>query len=426
MKKETIIIVGGGIAGLVAARKLTDHYKIILLEADSRLGGRIHSWADEYFSRTVEAGSEFIHGKLTHTLQLLKRAGIEYVPVGGEISRKEKGKWKQQYEIIEGWDKLLRKMKRINHDMTMEAFLNEYYGDEKYSDLRRQAKAYAEGFDVADIKKVSTKSLYNEWSHESDENFRIPPGYQSLINFLSSECKKEGCEIITGEIIKQIDWETNSVNVYTANNKKYHGEKVIVTVPVSILQRSLSKASINFTPPVDDYIDAAKQIGFGSVIRIVLEFKETIWKENTGFVISDEVIPTWWTQLPDPVPLLTGWVGGTKADLLSAETDEELLQKALLSLANIFEMPVENIKEKLSAAKIFNWQKNDFALGGYSYLMPGSPPAIELLNTPIVNTVFFCGEALYEGNSPGTVEAAIINAKQTATKILKTREDKFL
>jgi len=419
MKKETIIIVGAGIAGLTAARKLANHNNVILLEADNRAGGRIFGWADENFTQTVEGGSEFIHGKLKHTLQLLKKAGIKYVPVKGEMYRKEKGEWKQQHDIIEGWDKLLRKMKKIKEDMTMGDFLNEYYSDEKFSNLRRNVIAFTEGFDVANIKKVSVRSLYKEWSHEEGINFRIPGGYHSLIEFLVAECKKKRCRIFTNETVKQIDWEPGSVAVYTNNDNKYQGGKVIVTVPVSILQRSLSKASINFTPPLDDYIAASKQIGFGSVIRIVLEFKEAIWKENTGFILTDEIIPTWWTQLPDPVPLLTGWVGGTKADLLSAETDDELLQKALLSLSNIFEMPVENIKEKLSAAKIFNWQNNDFALGGYSYLMPNSSVAIELLNTPAVNTIFFCGEALYEGNSPGTVEAAIANAKQTAAKILK-------
>src|SRR6185312_12606667 len=110
---------------------------------------------------------------------------------------------------------------------------------EEKADLRRQAIAYAEGFDVADIKKVSVKFLYHEWSHEEAVNFRIPAGYGALINYLAAECEKKNCRIITDEPVKQIDWETNSAIVYTSGGKKYDAEKVIVTVPISILQKTL-------------------------------------------------------------------------------------------------------------------------------------------------------------------------------------------
>jgi monoamine oxidase len=36
---------------------------------------------------------------------------------------------------------------------------------------------------------------------------------------------------------------------------------------------------------------------------------------------------------------------------------------------------------------------------------------------PINGTIFFAGEGLYEGVSPGTVEAALISGKEAAAKI---------
>jgi monoamine oxidase len=118
---------------------------------------------------------------------------------------------------------------------------------------------------------------------------------------------------------------------------------------------------------------------------------------------------------------LTGWAGGGKAQRLSDEMDDEILEKALLSLANIFNLPVNDIREKLSATKVFNWQKNEWSLGAYSYSMPESVAARKLLNTPVNNAIYFSGEALYEGESPGTVEAAIVHSKQTAAKLLKEK-----
>jgi monoamine oxidase len=421
MNKETVIIVGAGIAGLVAAREVADHYNVILIEANDRAGGRIHSYNEKRFSTIIEGGAEFIHGHLKQTLQLLKEAGIEYVPVKGRMYRKEKGGWKEQYDIIEGWDELLHRMKKVKQDMTMYDFLREYYGREEQTDLRRHVIGFTEGFDIADIKKVSVKSLYKEWSHEEDENFRIPAGYGALISFLVNECKKKGCRIIMSETVKQIDWETNDVKVYTASEKKYTGAKVIVTIPVSILQKVSGKASINFTPPLDEYVNAAQQVGFGAVIKVILQFKEAFWKKDTSFIFCDEIFPAWWTQLPDPVPLLTAWAGGSRAERLSDETDDYLLEKALSSLAGIFNMSSQEIREKLVAAKVFNWQKNEWSSGAYSYPMPGTTTAKKLLNTPLSHTVFFAGEGLYEGASPGTVEAAIINAKETVANLLRKK-----
>ena len=70
---------------------------------------------------------------------------------------------------------------------------------------------------------------------------------------------------------------------------------------------------ISFDPVINEYKRAALQIGWGSVTKILLQFKEAFWNEeekNIGFLFSGEIIPTWWTQLPNKYPLLTGWLGG--------------------------------------------------------------------------------------------------------------------
>ena len=55
------LIIGGGIAGLVAARHLTEAgLRVTLLEARDRLGGRIYTESTGEFP--VELGAEFVHG----------------------------------------------------------------------------------------------------------------------------------------------------------------------------------------------------------------------------------------------------------------------------------------------------------------------------------------------------------------------------
>jgi monoamine oxidase len=116
MGKETVIIVGAGAAGLMAAKELSNKYDVTILEASSRLGGRIWSKPAKD-SSTIEAGAEFIHGHQKQTIQLLKEAGIEYVPVEGKMYRREKGSWKEQTEMVEGWDQLLKQMKKTKNGL---------------------------------------------------------------------------------------------------------------------------------------------------------------------------------------------------------------------------------------------------------------------------------------------------------------------
>lgn len=419
MARDTVIIIGGGVAGLMAASELAERFSIILLEGRDRIGGRIYSIRSAHYSLPVEAGAEFIHGNLPLTFQLLKHAGLSYTRVGGKIYRKENGQFNQQTKMIEGWDKLLKAMKGLKEDMTMAEFLELHYPGEEHTDFRRQVAGYTEGFDIADVNKASVQSLYKEWSHVEGDIYRIPQGYSALINYLEEECIKKRCQIVTNQTVKQVDWEKDHVTIYTADKQVYYAQKLIITAPVSILSKTIGTSSISFTPPLDAHIKAANETGMGEVVKIVLHFNERFWKEDMGFVVSDENFPTWWTQLPDTTPVLTGWAGGPKALRLSKQNDDEILKEALASLAAIFDKTVEELKSNLQQSYIFNWQKDEYALGAYTFSMPATPLARKVLNTPAEDTIYFAGEGVYEGHSPGTVEAALVSGKEVAKRCMR-------
>ncbi|TMI92838.1 MAG: FAD-dependent oxidoreductase [Bacteroidetes bacterium] len=87
-KAKEIIIVGGGAAGLMAARELLEQgNRVTVLEAEDRLGGRIHTIHNSSFERPVEKSAEFIHGNLPLTIQLMKEADI---PVSLMVSGKRR------------------------------------------------------------------------------------------------------------------------------------------------------------------------------------------------------------------------------------------------------------------------------------------------------------------------------------------------
>jgi monoamine oxidase len=413
MEKQSLIIIGAGAAGLMAGYMLADKMDIIILEARDRIGGRMQTI--ETKDRNIEAGAEFVHGNLPVTLGLLKDAGISVEQVEGKMYRHRNGELKEQHEMIEGWDGLLDQMKELDQDMTVISFLDEYYPAP--SEIRNEVIAYAEGFDLADTTKASIKKLYEEWSREDEENYRIPSGYTALAEYLASEFIKKGGTLHVGLKVEEIRQKKNGISILNSTGQEFSADKLLVTIPVNALAGTNRQAAIKFDPPLPAYQQAAADIGFGGVIKIVIEFRNAFWNTDGGFFISDQPFRTWWTQLPNRAAVLTGWAGSNAATALQNLSDNEILEKAISSLAAIFNFPADKIKEELLNFYIFNFMKEPFICGGYSYSTPASAEAIKLLNEPVNNKIFFAGEALYTGEHPGTVEAALVSGNEAAKKI---------
>jgi monoamine oxidase len=420
--QHSILIIGAGAAGLIAARTLSAAgHTVTVLEANDRIGGRIHTIQATGFTQPIEAGAEFIHGKLPLTMQLLKEAGVEYQAVAGKMIQVKNGRWSEQEEFVAGWDELMDRMADLKEDMTLADFLQQYFSDDKYTSLRQSARRFAEGFDVADPHEVSVFSIRDEWMKEQDEQYRIPGGYNQLVDYLQKASTAKGCVIHTSTVVKTIRWQRGKVEAVTANGQIFTAQKVIITASLGVLQAPVQHtAAITFEPAIDTQYQAIRQIGFGAVVKVFLQFSAPFWLEyrkDIGFLLSEEAIPTWWTQLPDTIPVLTGWVGGPQAAQFKEVSEQTILGQALQSLANIFTMQIEQIKGLLTASHVVKWQTSSFSVGAYSYNKLFSTAARQLLNEPVQDTIYFAGEALYEGEAGGTVEAAL-HSGNSVSKLL--------
>jgi monoamine oxidase len=419
-QKETIIIIGGGISGLIAARELIKHdRKVIVLEARDRLGGRVCTLFNTDPLVPIEAGAEFIHGELPLTLELLKEYELPYQNVGGKMIDLDKSNAQLQHDESDTWDLLMKKMEELKTDIPFADFLSTYFPEDKYESLRKSARNFANGFDLADPEKASTFSLYREWSDEQDGQFRVKGGYMKLVDALSADCTRKGCDILTSEIVKTIEWKKDWVNVKTDKGKYFSGSKAIITLPAGLWHAD--EGAIEFNPAIPEKINAFKEIGYGSIIKIALLFQDPFWKEkysNPGFFFTNEVVPTWWTQAPEKNNLFTGWIGGVPAKKMENKSADELIELAIQSLASAFELGADFLKEILLSSYIFNWDHEIYSRGGYSFSTMNSPVAKQKLREPVDNTLFISGEALYDGPMQGTVEAALWAGKDSARKIV--------
>jgi monoamine oxidase len=419
MKKQAnIIIIGAGAAGLIAAKELsTAGYKITILEAQEKAGGRMCTSTQNKFGMPVEPGAEFIHGNLKLTLQLLKEVNIKYTAINGKMVHFTNEKIKRHDDLDKHWDELMERIEELKEDMTVEDFLNKYFSDEKYGQLRQSVQGFANGFALADTAKAAITPLKNEWVHEEEDQYRVDGGYIKLTEYLIDTCLKNKVDIHYDCFVETIQWRNNDVTITTADKRKFTANKIIITASAGMLQ----SGKINFIPALPAYLNAANEIGFGSVIKILLQFKGQFWNKKSkgaGFILSDETIPTWWTQLPVKNALLTGWLGGPKAYAHKNTSSAEVIQLSLQSLASIFDYTVDELQENLLHAEVYNWSNDKYSLGGYSYNTLRSPYAKQVLNTPVENTIYFSGEATYGGDSQATVEAALQSGMYVANIII--------
>ncbi|MCD6063899.1 MAG: hypothetical protein K0R82_1810 [Flavipsychrobacter sp.] len=427
MKQDAdVIVVGAGAAGLMAARHLAEAgRKVLIVEASDRLGGRINTMFSAGFQNLVEAGAEFIHGELPFTIQLLKEAGISYIPMSGDLLQYNKGEIQEQSDFIEHSQKLEKPLNDLAYDMPVEDFLNNFFSGQEHAEMRNSVTRFVESYEAADAKRASIMAMKGDLTEDDDEQYRVDGGYCRIINYLAEKCEALGCMIRLSDPVREVHWEEGKVKLYTSATT-YHAKQVLVTVPITILQALPdSEYAIKFQPSLGRKWQAAKMLGAGMVIKFLLEFKTAFWKQNNetknmAFIFSDETVPTWWTQAPKESTLLTGWLAGPNAGNRKDASEDVLLTDALHSLANIFKLSPAFLKEQLSKWHIANWQQQPFTYCAYSYATVGGHEAAKELNIPEAGTVFFAGEATHVGHAAGTVEAALASALYAVKEMLKT------
>lgn len=418
------IIVGAGAAGLMAARELVlTGKKVAVIEARERPGGRMHTIHDPAFEMPVELGAEFVHGNLQPSLSLLDKAGIKYYEVGGEMWQNKEGKLQEQDNQVEQYGALKKKFKELKEDLSVNDFIENYLQEPELEELRLSLRNYVEGYYAANAGRASTFALRDELFSHDEEQYRIEGGYIGLFEWLMEEAKKRGAGFYFSQPVQSISWKEDEVEVQT-EQQTFRSQKILVTVPMGVLKAG----TIRFSPALPDQMKAAQHLGFGPVIKIILQFSEPFWKDQSftqqqdmremGFVFSQELVPTWWTYLPKEVAMLTGWSAGPHARELAGRSNVEILDSALDSLSRIFTMDNAELRHFLKGWHVANWMDDPYSCGAYSFEVVGGEAAKKVLLQPVAQTVFFAGEGLYSGPEIGTVNAALVIGRDMAHQVV--------
>jgi monoamine oxidase len=415
---DQIVIVGAGAAGLMAGKLLAEAgQQVTIIEARDRIGGRIFTNRN-FFPFPVELGAEFIHGDQGETLSLLDLAKASTSAMTGKWYQVKAGQTGYANLFDDTWAEMMKCLNELQTDIPIAAFLNRHLSDAKFTELREGVTRFVEGYDAADTMLASSFALREEWQQDDAEQLRLEDGYITLLEDLENKYKHAGGRLILSSPVTQINWAEDHVQLQSGS-VELKASKAIITVPIGVLQNQV----IAFQPPLPCR-DLFSKIGFGGVIKFLFQFRDEFWNRvllrrfnDVAFILSDAEIPTWWTQSPSSLPLLTGWWGGPSTFERPFSKDE-LYAKAIRSLQYILQSSKDEVESNLLSWTVVNWVSDPYSYGAYAYTTVETVEARRVMLTPIADTLYFAGEAFYEGTAMGTVEAALVSGKQVAAKIL--------
>jgi monoamine oxidase len=440
-----IVVIGAGIAGLAAACELgRAGVSVSIVEARDRIGGRIFDAHDAGCDTNIPLGAEFIHGVPTEIWNPLRNAGVQIAEVEGTNWCVSRGQL-CACDFFSQVEAILDKMDDSQPDESFVDFLarccDSPRNDPSEEEAKQRALGYVVGFNAADPAQVGVhwleQGMRAEERIQGDRAFRPHGGYGTLVEIFQRQSAAYGVAIRTGAVVKSVMLGRGYAKVAimgAEGSSLLRARRVLVTLPLGVLKAPVGQTgAVDFVPRLPPAnIDAMNRLEMGKVIRIVLRFRERFWDDilpsssnetknlsDMGFLFSqDEWFPTWWTTMPERLPIITGWAPAHSGERLSGRDRSFVIERSLRTLGDLLAVSPQKLEELLEAAYFHDWQRDPFSRGAYSYGRVGADGAQQMLAAPVDDTLFFAGEATDISGNNGTVHGAIASGYRAAREIL--------
>ena len=427
------IVIGAGAAGLAAARYLAQRsFRVVMLEARDRVGGRVWSRQLSGVTTPVELGAEFIHGPAHETMLLLREARLTAVPVGNEawVCDNRRGLIRDTQNFI-GAAQVMAGARESASDESAEQYLERLARDDATREAAEAAREFVEGFDAADPAIASARAIADELHSGVDSQSARPVGgYGPMFELLRRTCDAAGVVMVFSTIARRISWRGGAAAVEFSDVKgdvqTLQARALIITLPIGVLRYEGDQHRVTFNP----VLPAAKREAFrklemGSVVKIVLSFRTAFWERIGGgryrdaafFRCKEQPFAVYWTQWPLHSNAIVAWVGGPKAVALQGLSEDALVSQALDSFGALCNE--RNLaRQEFEGGLMHDWESDPFARGAYSYVTVGGADARADLAAPVDGTLFFAGEATSIHGQGGTVNGAIVTGERAAAEVV--------
>lgn len=417
MVKSQIVIIGAGFAGLAAANELRQHgVEATILEARNVIGGRIKT--DHSLGFPLDIGASWLHGIDGNPLAALaNQLKLKFVETN----------FSNMYFMN-------NQMQQVSPEIVSQ------YRTNKFESLLEAAKQYAyqQKNDIPLSEALSragaTSSELLTWSehiiglytgseaqclsarHWDDEEILtgghhlIIDGYDQIIAHLAKDLQVE-----LNTTVNAINYQNNKVELQT-NNKSFIADKVIITVPLSLLKNN----NITFTPNLPETQQQAIQhLGMGLLNRYFLLFPNQFWPNDYfGFYLprikSGKICHFLNYGHYINMPIIMGALSGKEAKEYEQKSDAEMINEMMETFRYYFGEHIPNPDKAI----ITRWNQEPFSHGAYSYIPVGaSDDDYDQLAKPVQNKLFFAGEATY-GKYMATTHGAYLSGIRAARECM--------
>ncbi|KAL7227721.1 hypothetical protein ACSBR1_022572 [Camellia fascicularis] len=448
--KKNVIVVGAGLAGLVAARQLIYlGFKVVVLEGRIRPGGRVRTKkmsGGKGLVAAADLGGSVLTGINGNPLGVLARQlGFPlhkvrdicplYLPDGKTVNSEIDSRVEVSFnKLLDRVCKLRQAMMEEvkSADVSLGTVLEAFRCVYKVADdpqERMLLNWHLANLEYANATLMSNLSMAfwdqdDPYEMGGDHCF-IPGGNERFIRALA-----EDLPIFYDRTVESIRYGVDGVLVY-AGGQEYRGDMVLCTMPLGVLK----KGSIEFVPDLPQRKkDAIERLGFGLLNKVAMLFPYDFWGgeiDTFGHLTEDssmrgEFFLFYSYSSVSGGPLLVALVAGEAAIKFEKMSPVDAVGRVLDILRGIFNPKGISVPNPLQAV-CTRWGQDQFAHGSYSYVAIGaSGDDYDILSESIGDgRVFFAGEATNK-QYPATMHGAFLSGMREAANILRVAKRKSL
>lgn len=422
--KPKVIVVGAGVSGLAAAFFLKKQgVEVVVLEASSRIGGRI--WTDRSLGFSLDLGADRLKGTVGNPVfKLAQREEMLTIKCDSDNFYAYDKQGDLNEELISTFqdkaDKVVNRAS-IYNDFDTDGDVSVHWVIDYvklYYNLTEEEENYLQWYlstieadKGCELSELSHRMRRTEDVYWGDE-LVFPDGYDQIPEYLATDI-----DIRFDEQVSSINQDEDGVRIGCKSAKTFDADYVLLSVSLGVLKAG----RIAFDPPLPDWKQfAIEQLEMGQVYKIAIGFEKAFWPNDRDFLHQlNEVKGKYprfinWT-LYTGKPCLITTVGGAYLDDIKELSDEKIAEDIRDVLKEMFpreEVPVHTF------IKVARWSEDENILGSDSYVpvgVEGREHAVSLARN--VDRLFFAGEATND-RYPASVHGAYLSGLREATKIL--------
>lgn len=375
-----VLIVGGGAAGIAAARRLHgSDLSVLLVEAGDRLGGR--ACTRTLAGLPLDLGCGWLHSADRNPWRALAEGqgwAIDRTPPAWQEQYADlgfsKAEQREAAAAFEAFDRRLREQPPAS-DRAADALDPGC----RWNDYLEAVSGYINGAELEQL-SVADYLAYDE--ADSGVNWRVPDGYGALVAGAT-----EGLPVALDTPIDRID-RTGAELVAEGPRGRLVARTIIVAVPTPALARE----QLRFLPALPDKVEAAARLPLGFADKLFLHLDQPDeFEPDTQLMGRPGSAETAAHYLrPFGRPLIESFLGGAHARALEAAGEAAIADFAIEELAGLLGSSFRKRVHKLAGT---GWGREARIGGSYSHALPGHAAARAALAAPVEDRIFFAGEA---------------------------------